>query len=45
VINLGALSGAHADIGALAFAAVVIATIAATGQFDPRLIWRGGERA
>ena len=31
VINLGALSGARADIGALAFAAVVIATIAATG--------------
>jgi paraquat-inducible protein A len=44
VINLGALSGARADIGALAFAAVVIATIAATGQFDPRLIWRGDNR-
>jgi paraquat-inducible protein A len=45
VINLGALSGARAEIGALAFAAVVIVTIAATRQFDPRLIWRGGERA
>ncbi|MGH6901430.1 MAG: paraquat-inducible protein A [Geminicoccaceae bacterium] len=44
VINLGALSGARADIGALAFAAVVIATIAATRQFDPRLIWRGDDR-
>jgi paraquat-inducible protein A len=45
VINLGALSGARADVGALAFAAVVIVTIAATLQFDPRLIWRGDERA
>ncbi|MGH6897140.1 MAG: paraquat-inducible protein A, partial [Geminicoccaceae bacterium] len=44
VINLGALSGARADIGALAFAAVVIVTIAATRQFDPRLIWRGDDR-
>jgi len=45
VINLGVLSGARADIGALAFAAVVIVTIAATRQFDPRLIWRGDDRA
>ena len=45
VINLGVLSGARADVGALAFAAVVIVTIAATRQFDPRLIWRGDERA
>jgi paraquat-inducible protein A len=44
VINLGALSGARAEIGALAFAAVVIVTIAATRQFDPRLIWRGDDR-
>lgn len=41
VINLGAYSAARADIGALAFAAVVIVTIVATRQFDPRLIWRG----
>jgi paraquat-inducible protein A len=45
VSNLGVLSSAHADVGALAFAAVVIITIAATRQFDPRLIWRGAEAA
>jgi paraquat-inducible protein A len=45
VINLGVLSGARAEVGALAFAAVVIVTIAATRQFDPRLIWRVDERA
>jgi paraquat-inducible protein A len=45
VSNLGALSSAHADVGALAFAAVVIVTIAATRQFDPRLIWRSDETA
>jgi paraquat-inducible protein A len=45
VSNLGALSSAHADVGALAFAAVVIVTIAATRQFDPRLIWRDDETA
>ena len=45
VINLGVLSGARADVGALAFAAVVIVTIAGARQFDPRLIWRGDDRA
>jgi paraquat-inducible protein A len=40
VINLGTYSVARADIGALAFAAVVIVTIVATRQFDPHLIWR-----
>ena len=45
VINLGVLSGTRADVGALAFAAVVIVTIAAARQFDPRLIWRGDDRA
>jgi paraquat-inducible protein A len=40
VVNIGALSGARAEVGALAFAAVVIVTIVATRQFDPRLIWR-----
>lgn len=45
VINLGAYSAAGADVGALAFAAVVIVTIVATRQFDPRLIWRNGADA
>jgi paraquat-inducible protein A len=41
VVNLGAYSSAAADVGALAFAAVVLVTIVAARQFDPRLIWRG----
>lgn len=41
VVNLGAYSAAAADVGALAFAAVVLVTIVAARQFDPRLIWRG----
>jgi paraquat-inducible protein A len=45
VINLGTYSTAAADVGALVFAAVVVITIAATRQFDPRLIWRGGAEA
>ena len=40
VINLGAYSTAGADVGAFAFAAVVVVTIVAARQFDPRLIWR-----
>lgn len=39
VIHMGALANARAEIGALAFAAVVIVTMMATGSFDPRLIW------
>jgi len=40
VVNLGAYSTARADVGALAFAAVVVLTIIAARRFDPRLIWR-----
>lgn len=40
VMSLGTLSSAHAEIGAVAFAAVVIVTIIAAQSFDPRLIWR-----
>ena len=39
VVNLGALANARAEVGALAFAAVVIVTMIAAGSFDPRLIW------
>jgi paraquat-inducible protein A len=39
VVQMGALANARADVGALAFAAVVIVTIIAAGSFDPRLIW------
>jgi paraquat-inducible protein A len=39
VINLGTYSSAGADSGALAFASVVVITIVAARQFDPRLIW------
>ncbi len=39
VLSLGALASARAEIGAVAFAAVVIITIIAARSFDPRLIW------
>jgi paraquat-inducible protein A len=39
VINYGALADARAEVGALAFASVVIVTIIAARSFDPRLIW------
>jgi len=39
VMQLGALANGHADVGALAFAAVVIVTMMAARSFDPRLIW------
>ena len=39
VMSLGALASARAEIGAVAFASVVIVTIIAARSFDPRLIW------
>ena len=39
VIHMGALANARAEVGALAFASVVVVTMIAAGSFDPRLIW------
>lgn len=39
VMNLGVVAGATAEIGAVAFASVVIVTMIAARSFDPRLIW------
>jgi paraquat-inducible protein A len=40
VLHFGALAGARAEIGAIAFVAVVIVTLQAARSFDPRLIWQ-----
>jgi paraquat-inducible protein A len=40
VLHFGLLANAQADIGALAFVAVVIVTLLAARSFDPRLIWQ-----
>ena len=39
VIQMGALANARAEVGALAFASVVIVTMMAADSFDSRLIW------
>jgi paraquat-inducible protein A len=40
VLHFGVLAHARAEIGALAFVAVVIVTLLAARSFDPRLIWQ-----
>lgn len=45
VIQMGALANARAEVGALAFASVVIVTMMAAGSFDPRLIWSAEQDA
>jgi paraquat-inducible protein A len=40
VLHFGLLAEAQAEIGSLAFAAVVIVTLLAARSFDPRLIWQ-----
>ena len=40
VMVASTLAEARADIGSLAFAAVVIVTLLAARSFDPRLIWQ-----
>jgi paraquat-inducible protein A len=40
VLHFGLLAEARADIGSLAFAAVVIVTLLAARSFDPRLLWQ-----
>jgi paraquat-inducible protein A len=39
LLQFGALTGVHAGNGLIAFAAVVIITMAATSLFDTRLMW------
>ncbi len=45
VLHFGLLAEARADIGSLAFAAVVIVTLLAARSFDPRLIWQHDRQA
>jgi len=45
VVQMGALANARAEVGALAFASVVIVTMMAAGSFDPRLIWSAEQDA
>ena len=40
VLHFGLLADAQADIGSVAFAAVVIITLLAARSFDPRLLWQ-----
>ena len=40
VLHFGLLAQAKADVGALAFVAVVLVTLLAARSFDPRLIWQ-----
>lgn len=39
LVKLGAIATIEPGIGAIAFAAVVVATMIASASFDPRLIW------
>ena len=43
VVNFGRLASVEADLGAAAFASVVILTMLAAVTFDPRLIWDNTE--
>jgi paraquat-inducible protein A len=43
VVNFGRLASVEADLGAIAFASVVILTMLAALTFDPRLIWDNTE--
>jgi paraquat-inducible protein A len=42
VLRFGSLAEGHADVGSIAFVAVVIVTIMVARSFDPRLIWASG---
>jgi paraquat-inducible protein A len=44
VLHFGLLANAQAEIGSLAFAAVVIVTLLAARSFDPRLLWQHDAR-
>lgn len=43
LVNFGRLASIEADLGAIAFASVVILTMLAAVTFDPRLIWDNTE--
>ncbi len=43
VVNLGRIASVEANLGAVAFASVVILTMLAAVTFDPRLIWDNTE--
>ncbi len=43
VVNFGRLASVEANLGAIAFASVVILTMLAAVTFDPRLIWDNTE--
>ena len=43
VVNFGRLASIEANLGAIAFASVVILTMLAAVSFDPRLIWDNTE--
>jgi paraquat-inducible protein A len=43
IVNFGRLASIEADLGAIAFATVVILTMLAATTFDPRLIWDNTE--
>jgi paraquat-inducible protein A len=43
VVNFGRLANVEANLGAIAFASVVILTMLAAVTFDPRLIWDNTE--
>ncbi|MDQ2102760.1 paraquat-inducible protein A [Azospirillum isscasi] len=44
LVQLGAIATIHAELGAVAFAAVVVITMLASESFDPRLIWDEPQR-
>ena len=44
LVQLGAIATIHAELGAVAFAAVVVITMLASESFDPRLIWDAAHR-
>lgn len=43
LVNFGALARVEANLGAMAFASVVVLTMLAATTFDPRLIWDNTE--
>ncbi len=44
LVKLGAIASVQAELGAVAFAAVVVITMMASDSFDPRLIWDAAGR-
>ena len=43
VVNFGRIASVEANLGAVAFASVVVLTMLAAVTFDPRLIWDNTE--